>query len=260
MCEKEDKLEEIEDGYIANLISELMVKNKLTEENFSFFYYNIDTKKYYFFNENKWFVAASTSKVPIAMLYYDKINAGEITENTTYTYTSNAYEEGSGQTAYKYKVGNKIPVSYLLEQMIVNSDNTATNILSISLGGRKKYRQNFGKYTDDELPNDFNNSNIISASVGFDIMKYLYNNKEDYQELLQYMKYSSYEEYLKKYIKESDVSHKYGSYNGYVHDYGIVYGETTYLVGIFTKNVVNAKELIENTSKEILDYTLKKEE
>lgn len=216
----------------------------------------MDTKKYYFYNKDKWFTAGSTSKVPIAMLYYEKINSGEITENTTYIYTSNSYEEGSGQTAYKYKVNSEIPVSYLLEQMIVNSDNTATNILSAGLGGRKNFRNEFIKFTDDVLPDNFNTDNIISSSFGFDVMTYLYDNSKYYQKLIEDMKKSSNGEYLKKYIEEYDVAHKYGSYNGYVHDYGIVYGKTTYMIGIFTKNVTDADELIANISKEVLDYTL----
>lgn len=231
-------------------------EKNLSENNFSFFYYNLDTKKYYFYNENKWFTAASTIKVPIAMMYYDKINAGEITEDTKYTYESGTYEAGDGQTASKYSVGSKIPLSFLLEQMIVNSDNTAVNILSLGLGGRKIYRSQFTKYTDVELPENFCTDNITSASFGYDIMTYLYNNSEDYEELLGYMKKSSYGEYLKKYITDYEVAHKYGSYNGYVHDYGIVYGKTTYLVGVFTKNVTDADELIANISKEVLEATI----
>ena len=125
--------EETEDENVKTYIENKMETENLTNENFAFFYYNEDTKKYYFYNEKKWFTAASTSKVPIAMLYYDKLNEGEITKNSTYKYESGTYEVGDGLTAYKYDVGDYIPVSFLLEQMIVNSDNTATNILSLGL-------------------------------------------------------------------------------------------------------------------------------
>ena len=66
------------------------------------------------------------------------------------------------------------------------------------------------------------------------------------------MKLSSNGEYLKKYV-DCDVAHKYGSYNGYVHDYGIVYGDTTYLIGIYTKNVTDAAELIAVINQEIYE-------
>ena len=63
-------------------------------------------------------------------------------------------------------------------------------------------------------------------------------------------------EYLKKYIDSYDVAHKYGSMDGYVHDYGIVFGKSTYLIGVFTKNIPRADELIANISLKVLNYTL----
>ena len=67
------------------------------------------------------------------------------------------------------------------------------------------------------------------------------------------MKQSSFGEYLKKYITEYDVAHKYGSYAGNVHDYGIVYTESPYLIGIFTNGVSRADELIANISRQVLN-------
>ena len=72
------------------------------------------------------------------------------------------------------------------------------------------------------------------------------------------MKKSSFGEYLKKYITECDVAHKYGSYAGNVHDFGIVFSDSPYLIGVYTLNVPDADELIANISRKVLD--LKKEE
>ena len=44
---------------------------------------------------------------------------------------------------------------------------------------------------------------------------------------------------------------------GCVHDYGIVYGKTNYLIGVFTEDVQNAKKLIANIRKGILDVNEK---
>lgn len=249
-----EEIENLEDTEIKAYIEHSINKNKLNENNFSFFYYNTSTGKSYFYNENKWYTAGSTSKVAIAMTYYDKINSGEISKTKTYRYYDGAYEPDSGTVTNNYKVGDNIPVSTLLEQMIVNSDNTATNILCMGLGRKVDYKKKYSKYTDDELTEDFYNSNIITPSIGYDFMKYLYDNSENYEELIKDMKKSSYGQYLKKYVK-CDVAHKYGLYNGYVHDYGIVYGDTTYLIGVFTKNVAKADELIANINKDILEIS-----
>ena len=243
-------IEPTEDEQIKDIIENIMLEKSLDSSNFAFFYYNIDQEKYYFYNEETYFTAASTIKMPITMLYYDKINNGELNLEDTITYTSNCYEAGAGMTAYTYSVGSKVPINFLLEQCIVNSDNTAINILIKNLG-YKNCKEQIAKYSSIELIENFYSSNIINARYAYDVVNYLYENIDNYSQLVEYLKKSSNGEYLKKYIDEYEVAHKYGSYNGYVHDYGIVFGETDYLIGIFTKNVLEADEFIADTSLKI---------
>ena len=244
--------EPTEDENIKNLITELKTKNNLTENNFAFFYYNPQTQKYYFDNQEKYFKGASTIKVPVAMLYYDKIKSGELTEDKQLQYTSDDYEAGGGTTSATYKVGSYIPISFLLEQSIINSDNTAVNILIDGIGYRN-CREQIAKYSDEQFIDEFFTTNLITAALGYDIINHIYQNQKDYQQLIEYMKQSSNGEYLKKYVTEYDVAHKYGSYEGNVHDYGIVYAESPYLIGVFTNGVAQADELIADISRQVLD-------
>lgn len=253
--EVEIVVEPSEDEGIKNIIQNIQTQNNLTESNFSFFYHNIDTNKTYFYNENKYFTAASTVKVPVAMYYYDMINSNQITPDTTLLYASGCYEAGGGTTASTYSVGQKVPLDFLLEQSVVNSDNTAVNILIKNLG-YKQCRTDITKYTDETLPDAFYSSNITSAAYAYDVVNYLYEHLDSYTDLVEDMKKSSMGLYLKKYITDYDVAHKYGSYGSYVHDYGIVFGEQTYLIGVFTKGVTAADELIANISLDVLNYTL----
>ena len=161
-----------EDEEIKTLIAEIKTANNLTADNFAFFYYNPQTQKYYFDNQEKYFKGASTVKVPVAMIYYDKIRNGELREESTLQYTSDDYEAGGGTTASKYKVGNYIPISFLLEQSIINSDNTAVNILIDGIGYRK-CRELMAQYSDEEFIADFYTSNLTKASFGFDIINHI---------------------------------------------------------------------------------------
>ena len=244
-------IEETESEEVKKLISQIMNENGLNSNSFGFFFYNINTREYYFYNENKYFTAASTVKVPVAMLYYDKINAGEITKEDTLLYKSSAYEAGAGDVTLKYKAGSNMPYSVLLEELIVNSDNTANNILIGNIGF-DKYRYEIAKYSDIELSSQFYSSNVTCPAYSYDVIKYLYKHSDEYQELIENMKKSSYGKYLKEYL-DYDVAHKYGSYNGYVHDYGIIYGKETYLMGVFTKNKNDAPTLIANIGKQVVD-------
>lgn len=250
--EEAESIEETVDTKIEQLIDEIRIENNLNESNFYFFYYNLEEKKYYFYNQNTYFMAASTIKVPVVMLYYDKIEEGEIGLSDTLLYNSDDYEAGGGSTAADYRVGERIPLSYLLEQTIVNSDNTALNILIENIG-YTQCKEELTKYSDVELPEDFYTSNIANVSYYYDVLQYLYQNADKYSELIEYMKISSDGQYLKANLPQYEVAHKYGSYDGYVHDYGIIYGQNAYLIGVFTNGVANASELIADIGEEVVN-------
>lgn len=252
--EEVKEVEPMEDANMKTLIEYETSKYGFNENNFAFFYYNINDKKYYFYNEDAYFTAASTIKVPISMYYYDEINSGNYTDDLGLLYTSDCYESGSGTTASLYSVGDKIPLNFLLEQAIVNSDNTAINILIKNLGYSNAKRK-ITKYSNEPVPDDFYSNNIISAGFAFDIINYLYEHQEEYKKLISDMKKSSMGKYLKEYITDYEVAHKYGSYASYVHDYGIVYTENPYFIGIFTKSITNSSEVIAQISLDVLNYT-----
>lgn len=238
---------------VREIVEKYIKSKNLSENNFAFFYYNPNNQKYYFYNIDTYFTAASTIKVPLAIVYYDKINNGEITADSTLIYNAEDYEAGSGATSGRYKPGDYVPISYLLEQMIVNSDNTATQILKSGLGKEDTAYRNFiTKYSDRALKADFYVENVITAGYGFDVIKYLWNNQDKYTELIEHMKKSSGGGYLKKEITTCEIAHKYGSFEGNIHDYGIVYSKENYLIGIFTKGVANAENFISELNKEIL--------
>lgn len=245
--------ENLEDSKIKEIINNYLESNQLDKTNFAFFYYDIENEKYYFYNEDKYFTAASTIKVPLAMIYYDKINHGDLNLDSTLTYTQEDYEAGAGKITAKYKAGDSISIENLLKEMIENSDNTATNILKMGLGGEKAYKILIKQYTKDDLIDEFNTENVTTAKYLLDVLKYLYQNQEKYQDLIEYMKNSSGGGYLKKYTDSYEIAHKYGNLNGYVHDYGIVYTEEPFLIGIFTKDIKNAEDLIANINKTIIE-------
>ena len=251
-------LEKVEDEEVKNLIENIRSEYGLNTSNFGFFYYNVNTRKYYLYNEDKYFTAASTVKVPVAMYYYEKINNGEFTLESTLKYTSNNFEAGGGDVTNKYKAGSNIKLSVLLEELIVDSDNTANNILIGNIGF-KAYRKEIKKYSDRDLSSTFYSSNVTTPGYSFDVIMYLYKHSDKFPKLLEDMKKSSFGKYLKEYL-DYDVAHKYGSYNGYVHDYGIIYGKDTYIVGVFTKGKNNADKLIANIGKRLIDTVEKNEE
>lgn len=232
-------------------INNYMLSHGLNEENFAMFYYQPQNNDFYIYNESKYFTAASTIKVPLAMIYYEKINAGEISLDTKLTYKTPDYEAGTGRTSITYKIGDEIPISFLLDEMIINSDNTATQILKHGLGDDETYRTLISKYARRPLPDNFYDENVICAAFGYDVITYLYDNQASFPTLIENMKKSSNWGYLKKNVN-CEVAHKYGSYAKNIHDFGIVYAKNNYLIGVFTVGIDNAEDMISEINQILL--------
>ena len=232
-------------------VEAFMAKNNLNENNFAIFYYQPNNNDYYTFNENKYFTAASTIKVPLAMVYYEKINHGELSPDSVLTYKATDYEAGTGRTSVTYKIGDQVPISFLLNEMIINSDNTATQVLKHGLGSDETYRKLISKYAKRQLPDNFYDENVICAAFGYDVISYLYENQRNFEELINNMKKSSNGGYLKKNVNV-EIAHKYGSYERNIHDFGIVYAKNTYLVGIFTFELEDSEKIISELNQILL--------
>lgn len=235
---------------IKEYIQTIMSDNNLNENNFRFFFKNVNTNAYYYFNCDDVFNAASTIKVPIAMYYYDLIRDGKISLDTTMVLTSGDFEEG-GSIYTRYKPESSLALEEILNEVIVNSDNTGLNMLVRNVG-YTNLKQEIKKYSDVELPSTFNTQNVVSANYYLDVLDYLLSHENDYETLINNMKQSSNYEYLKANI-DYDVAHKYGLCDGNVHDYGIVYGEDKYLIGVFTTNVNDSQNLIAQIGKDVVD-------
>ena len=98
---------------VKSEIDNYMALHNLNENNFAMFYYQPANNDYFTFNENKYFTAASTIKVPLAMIYYEKMHHGELSPDSLLTYKSTDYEAGTGRTSVTYKIGDQIPISFL---------------------------------------------------------------------------------------------------------------------------------------------------
>jgi len=82
--------------------------------------------------DERWYLA-STVKVPIAIAVMRGVERGAWTLDTPVTLHGNDYVDGAGSTN-RQPVGARIPVRRLMEQMIIYSDNTASDLL-IGLAG-----------------------------------------------------------------------------------------------------------------------------
>lgn len=206
----------------------------------------------YSYNEDTEFTAASTYKLPLAMLYYDKINNGEITLETTYQLLPNMYEDNS-IIAADYSTYSQVPLSEILENMIVWSDNVAGHILYENLGGWKEYKEATLKYTSVTTDNYISYDNVITAHQMNDILNYLYENQDSYSDLIQYMKESKSHDYLDKEI-QIDMPQKYGAIDAYCNAAGFVEATHPYTIAVYTDLADEGVEIMAHINQIVYNH------
>lgn len=82
-----------------------------------------------------WYIASSV-KVPVAIAVLRAIDAGQLSLDTPVTLRASDYVDGAGNTN-RQAVGTPLPVRLLIDQMIIHSDNTATDMLIDLVGVRE---------------------------------------------------------------------------------------------------------------------------
>ena len=193
---------------------------------------DLDHNIKYSMNEKDEFIAASIYKLPLAMLYYDKVNDGEYTLDSTFTYSGYMHED-AGIISSNYGIGSQVPLSNLLNDLIIYSDNDAGHILYENLGGWKEYKEAMTKYTDSISENYYTMDNISTANTMNDVVTYLYDHKEEYIDLIKNMEKAEPGEYLDRDTQLS-MPQKYGMYDYALNSVGFVECETPYSIVVLT--------------------------
>lgn len=220
------------DMSLAKDIEAYFQENGIDHEKVAYCITDLEHNIKYSMNEKDEFIAASIYKLPLAMLYYDKVNEGEYTLDSTFTYSGYMHED-AGVISSDYGIGSQVPLSDLLNELIIYSDNDAGHILYENLGGWKEYKEAMIKYTDSISENYYTMDNVTTANTMNDVVTYLYDHKEDYKGLIKNMEEAEPGEYLDRDTQLS-MPQKYGMYDSALNSVGFVECNTSYSIVILT--------------------------
>lgn len=220
------------DMSLAKDIEAYFQENGIDHEKVAYCITDLEHNIKYSMNEKDEFIAASIYKLPLAMLYYDKVNDGEYTLDSTFTYSGYMHED-AGVISSNYGIGSQIPLSDLLDDLIEYSDNDAGHILYENLGGWKEYKEAMTKYTDSISENYYTMDNVTTANTMNDVVTYLYDHKEDYKGLIKNMEEAEPGEYLDRDTQLS-MPQKYGMYDSALNSVGFVECNTSYSIVVLT--------------------------
>jgi beta-lactamase class A len=185
-------------------------------------------------NEDVSFLAASTVKVAFATYALHRVDEGGLKLSDKWTYTSADYEGGTG-TLIGYDYGTKLSVSKMLELMIEESDNAASNVTL-----RYNGRGNIQAYLDQNGITGFNLTKNLATPLLTKIYdgELLSNSSKDL--LIGFMKNSMLPDRIVAGVPDGiPVAHKIGTQVAAISDVAIVYHpKTPYIIVIYSKEVI----------------------
>ncbi|HEY3366084.1 MAG TPA: serine hydrolase [Symbiobacteriaceae bacterium] len=188
------------------------------------------------------FPAASVAKVPIAMCLLHYVTTGSISLTDRVTYQSvTDYEEGSGTLRYAIKNEDSFTVDFLLDRMIVVSDNIARNMLERHLGSETvaSYMLNLGvlppyyapwpMMTDRGATIFLDRLDAFTAGISHDLT----------QLLIHLMASTVYNDRIPALLPpDVTAAHKVGTLANNVHDVGIIYApDRSFIISAFTEDI-----------------------
>lgn len=256
---------------MRKLIREIETLIKESQENVSILVKELNSKEeIYSLNSTKKLVSASTIKVPIMLAILDDVKNKNINLNNTILVTK---DDIFNDTEIFENGEEYYSINELINWMIIESDNTATNVLlkhfginninnyiSNVLNVKSTYVQRF-MLDKNAIENGLNN--YMSQKDMLDIFTLLFNKEILNVELcdiaINILYNQRCQDQIMRYIFEPiKFAHKTGSLDSLNHDVGVMnINNKMFYIGISIYNSTNKKgnkKLIGNIGKKIYNY------
>lgn len=245
--QEEELTEELKNS-INNLDSYINNNYRMSVE-----YLDITTGFNYKYNTSVDYYAASTIKLLDALYIYEKAADNIIDLDETVTYKAkDVLPDSLGMK--QHDVGEAISLRTLVKYAIIYSDNSAHQMLInyIGFNNLKAFGNSLGAKLTLVGGDNFGNINTNDAIIYLkNVYDFIENNNELGQELKSYL-LDAQENMIKYDGINVDVGHKYGYYDYYFNDLGIVYDENPYLIAVLTTHGKGKyQEIVNDISKKI---------
>lgn len=232
------------------------------------FFLNLNTGAFLDLNGTSSFSAASMIKVPILVAFFQDVDAGRVRLDEQLIMRPDLIAGGSGAMQYK-KPGSQFSALETATQMIVISDNTATNLLIDRLGGAAALNQRFQAWglTQTMIHNllaDLEGTNTTSPQDLTKLMTLVSEgnllSRQSRDRLLNIMRQTVTDTLLPRGLgKGATIAHKTGDIGSTVGDTGLIDmpNGQRYVATVIVKRPHNdprAQELIRQISRLVYNY------
>ncbi len=225
------------------VVQQFMDEHDLTADKVSLGYKNLVTGEEHYINADKYEVAASLYKVPLNMVFTERISKGEM------TFTDNV---------------RGVQYEKLMKGSIVESNNEFSDYLRSALGGYPTYRRYFAEYMGedaDTVDQKFYENNYFTARQMITCLDTLYQGGEDrFPKVIEYMKEAEPNKYFNSFSQDYVVAHKYGYLETsattiQMNDCGIVYTNEPIALVMFTNGIKMPYTCLANYCTLMAEYT-----
>ena len=204
-------------------------------------YYNTVSGEEQYLNPDEYITVGSCYKVPLNMIYCEKIANGEMQLDTPIF---------------------GIPYETLLRGTIIDSNNDYAKTLWDKLGSYRLYREMIAPYMGED-PQTVSwkcyENNFFTARQMITCLRTLYENPDRFPYLIDTMKEAEPNNYFHRDEHRFEIAHKYGynneSYHYYIADSGIFYTTEPFLLVVLTDNTPQAFDVLAQYAVLMCDYT-----
>ncbi|UZQ86130.1 class A beta-lactamase-related serine hydrolase [Thermoclostridium stercorarium] len=223
---------------------------------YGLYFINLVTGEEFGINDREKYIAASTTKLPMNLLLYKKIAAGEIDFDEKLVYLEEDFEPGSG-VIQKSPFGTEYTVRETARLSVVYSDNCAINMIIRLLGieNIRQYMLDIGGTI--YYGRDHRSCPYDLAVYARELYRFYQENPEIAGILIEDLQNTMWNDRINKLLpKDVKVAHKIGNYEGVYNDVGIVFAEEPYVLAVMSENADQsvASDVIAQISKKIYDY------
>lgn len=248
---QEVKQEKLTPDQLTVRIDEIISQYNTSNNKIAVVYNDLKSGYRYGLNDKEYFSAASTTKVVYALYIYDRIEKGQLSSNMMIKFDKSLVTAGGGEITNK-QAKSQYPIEEVVMNMLTYSDNTATNML---IGNNANAEQVLGYYLNKlNITNveNMTSNNKVTPEIMEKIWLYLYENQEKYPKVIDYLKQSSANEWIKDGITGKLIASKYGAVNSSSHDTAIIYDtKGDYILLIYTDSVSDAGNAIAGIAEKI---------
>lgn len=222
------------------VIEDFLTEHSIDPATVALGYKNTVTGEEHYLNGDTYLIAGSMYKVPLNMIYTERIHNGEMSMDD--------------------KIAG-VQYSKLLEWTIVNSNNDMAKLLWQHIGRYRTYRELIAPYMGEDAETvdaKFYENNFFTARQMIYCLNLLQTESDRFPGLIDVMLKAEPNNYFKYHEQEYEVAHKYGylveGYKLYMNDCAIVYTDDPIVIVMFTDTLKKGYDALADYCSLMSDY------